>query len=53
MYNNVDQKGSAVDVALEVNQRNPLHTGEEACMLGTHHGFESHSSHPQKSKPGV
>ena len=35
----------------EVNLRNPLHTGKNACKRGIHSGFETQGSRYQKSKP--
>ena len=40
-------------VTLEVNLRNPLHTGEEACKGGIHPGLEFQGRHYQKSKTGI
>ena len=40
-------------VTLEMNLRNPLHTGEEAYKGGIHPGFEFQGRHYQKSKTGV
>ena len=40
-------------VTLEVNLRNSLHTGEEACKGGIHPGFEFQGRHYQKSKTGI
>ena len=33
----------------EVNLRNPLHAGDEACKWRIHHGFETQDRHHQKS----
>ena len=57
----VDWKDSAAmltstllaSVAPEVNLRNPLCTGEEACKWGIHPGFETQGRHHQRSKTGV
>ena len=57
----VDQKGSAAmpavkksaGVAPEVNLRNPLHAGDEACKQEMHPGFETQGRLHQKSKSGV
>ena len=37
----------------EVNLRNPLHAGNEACRQGIHRGVETQGRHHQKSKTGV
>ena len=57
----VDQKGSAVmstikksaGVDPEVNLRNPLHAGDEACKQEIHPGFDTQGRLYQKSKSGV
>ena len=57
----VDQKGStamltsiqSAGVAPEVNLRNSLYAGEEACKRGIHPGFETQGRRHQKSKTGV
>ena len=40
-------------VAPEVNLRNPLHVGEEACKPGINLGFEIQGRCRQKSKTGA
>ena len=53
----VDQKGSAAmldikrsaGVTLEVNLKNPLHTGKETCKQELHPGFETSGRRHQKS----
>ena len=37
-------------IASEVNARNPLHTGDEACKQGIHTGFETEARRHQKSQ---
>ena len=51
-YMHVATKRS-IDVALEVNLRHPLCTGEETCKRGIHPSFEIHCRRHQKSKTGV
>ena len=43
----------SVDVASEVNLRNPLCGGEKACKLGIHPSFDTPGRCHQKSKTGV
>ena len=51
---NVDKNGSAAKrlagVALEMNLRDPLHTGDKECKRGFHPGFETQGRHHQQSK---
>ena len=44
---------SSAGVILDVNLRNPLHTGKKAHMHGFHSGFETQGRHHQKSRTGV
>ena len=61
VYKYVDQKGPAAvlfakrsaGVTPEVNLKNPLHPGKEACEQGIYPGFETQGTWHQKSKTGV
>ena len=64
MLEKVDKSGSkrfsamlvvkrSVGVTSEVNQKCPVHIGDEARTQGIHPGFETQGRHHQKSKTGV